>query len=84
MPKLSEFYGIIIRMYFQQSEHNPPHFHAIYNGDTAEFDIQTGEKLDGDLPPKAITLVSEWLNLHRDELLEIWNTQKFKQIEPLE
>ena len=30
MPVLSRFYGIIIRMYFQQSEHNPPHIHAIY------------------------------------------------------
>lgn len=30
MPVLSKFYGIVIRMYSQQSEHNPPHFHAIY------------------------------------------------------
>ncbi|WP_302272727.1 DUF4160 domain-containing protein [Brachyspira aalborgi] len=30
MPIISRFYGIIIKMYFQQKEHNPPHFHAIY------------------------------------------------------
>ena len=30
MPVISRFYGIIIKMYFQQSEHNPPHFHALY------------------------------------------------------
>lgn len=28
VPRLSEFYGIVIYMYF--SDHNPPHFHAIY------------------------------------------------------
>ena len=43
MPVLSRFYGIIIRMYFQQSEHNPPHIHAIYGEDMAAIYIQTGE-----------------------------------------
>ena len=33
MPVLSRFYGIIIRMYFQQAEHNPPHIHALYGVD---------------------------------------------------
>lgn len=84
MPILSQFYGIIIRMYFQQLEHNPPHFHAVYDGNTAEFDIRTGEKLDGELPPKATAMVLEWLDLHRDELLKIWDTQEFKKITPLE
>lgn len=40
MPVLSRFYGIIIRMYFQQSEHNPPHIHAIYGENVAEIDFQ--------------------------------------------
>ena len=39
MPVLSKFYGIIIRMYFLQSEHNPPHIHAIYNEDVAAIDF---------------------------------------------
>ena len=43
MPVLSRFYGIIIRMYFLQSEHNPPHIHAIYNEDVAAIDFMTGE-----------------------------------------
>lgn len=84
MPALSQFYGIIIRMFFQQADHNPPHVHAIYGGDVAEFDIQTGEILEGKLPPKAESMVQEWLELHRAELLEIWETQNFKKIEPLE
>lgn len=40
MPVLSRFYGIIIRMYFQQSEHNPPHIHAIYGEHVAAIDFQ--------------------------------------------
>ena len=50
MPVLSRFYGIIIRMYFLQSEHNPPHIHAIYNEDVAAIDFMTGEVLEGHLP----------------------------------
>ena len=46
MPVLSRFYGIIIRMYFQQSEHNPPHIHAIYGEHVAAIDFQTNEVLE--------------------------------------
>ena len=84
MPVLSRFYGIIIRMYFLQSEHNPPHIYAIYNEDVAAIDFKTGEVLEWYLPPKAISLVREWISLHREELTEIWETQDFKQIKPLE
>lgn len=41
MPIISKFYGIIIKMYFQQSEHNPPHFHAVYGEYIGAFDIKT-------------------------------------------
>ena len=82
MPVLSRFYGIIIRMYFLQSEHNPPHIHAIYNEDVAAID--TGEVLDGYLPNKALEMVREWISMHKDTLMEIWKTQEFKKIPPLE
>ena len=52
MPVLSQFYGITIRMYFLQSEHNPPHIHAIYNEDVAAIDFMTGEVLEGLFLPK--------------------------------
>lgn len=84
MPSLSQFYGIFIKMYFQQAEHNPPHIHAVYNSDVAEIDIRTGKVLEGQLPKKALSLVLEWLELHRGELLELWETQEFREIEPLE
>lgn len=84
MPVLSRFYGIIIRMYFQQAEHNPPHIHALYGEDMAAIDIQTGEVLEGHLPPKALTMVREWAAIHKDDLLHMWETQEFKALSPLE
>ena len=83
MPVLSRFYGIIIRMYFQQAEHNPPHIHALYDDDMAEIVIQTGEVLEGYLPPKALAMVREWIKINRDDLLHMWETQEFKALSPL-
>ena len=84
MPVISRFYGIIIRMYFQQAEHNPPHIHALYGEDMAAVDIRTGEVIEGHLPPKALSMVREWINLHQKHLLQMWETQEFKQLSPLE
>lgn len=84
MPVLARFYGIIIRMYFLQSEHNPPHIHAIYNDDVAAIDFMTGNVLEGHLPAKALSLVREWIQLHQADLQEIWKTQEFKKLPPLE
>lgn len=84
MPVLSRFYGIAIRMYFLQADHNPPHIHAIYNDDVAAIDFMTGDVLDGHLPPKTLSMVREWIELYRNELAEIWETQEFKKLPPLE
>ena len=84
MPILSRFYGIVIRMYFLPAEHNPPHIHAVYGDDVAEIVIRTGEVLDGYLPPKALSLVREWLGLNREALMTIWETQEFQALPPLE
>ncbi len=84
MPVLSRFYGIIIRMYFQQAEHNPPHIHALYGEDMAAIDILTGGVLEGYLPPKALAMVREWTSLHKTDLLYMWETQEFKSLPPLE
>ncbi len=84
MPVLSRFYGITIRMYFLQSEHNPPHIHAIYNDDVAAIDFMTGNVLEGHLPNKALSMVLEWIALYREDLKTIWETQEFKNLPPLE
>ena len=81
---LSRFYGIIIRMYFIQAEHNPPHIHAIYGDDTAAITILNGQILEGHLPTKALSMVREWVELNKDDLLVIWNTQEFRPLKPLE
>lgn len=84
MPIISTFYGISIKMYFRQGEHNPPHFHAYYGSYAAAFDIRTLKMIDGSLPPKAKLLVMEWAVMHQDKLMEIWETQNFEKVEPLE
>ena len=84
MPVLSGFYGIVIRMYFQQSEHNPPHIHAFYGEDVAAVAILNGEVLEGCLPVKVIALVREWIEKNKTELLHMWETQEFKMLAPLE
>ena len=84
MPVLARFYGIIIRMYFQQAEHNPPHIHAIYDGYSAIIDIQSTDVLSGQLPVKALALVKEWITIYRQELLDMWEAQIFRTLPPLE
>ena len=71
MPVISRFYGIVIRMYFV--DHAPPHFHAIYGGEEAVVAIDDGSVLRGSIPERAIRLVREWAELHREELLDDWD-----------
>lgn len=84
MPVIARFYGMVIKMYFQQSEHNPPHIHAVYGEYIGAVDIKSGAMLEGDLPAKALALLREWMELHRADLLEMWNTQEFRPLPPLE
>ncbi len=84
MPEISRFYGIIVYMYVD--DHNPPHFHVIYNNEEAMFDIQDGH-MTGSLPRRAMKLVYEWLDIHQSELLENWKrlteSEEALKIEPL-
>jgi len=85
MPEISRFYGIIIRMYFD--EHNPPHFHALYSGDEAQIGIEPIQVLEGHLPGRALSLSIEWAALHQRELLDNWDRlradQPARKISPL-
>ena len=86
MPRLSEFYGIAIYMYF--GDHNPPHFHAIYAEHEALVRIDNGSLLRGELPRTAAHLVDQWRELHQDELLKNWQLAQepaaLSAIEPLQ
>ena len=85
MPEISSFYGIVISMFF--SDHNPPHFHVKYQGYEATIDIATGT-IKGALPPRVVNMVNEWLEQHKEELLNNWEKmrtyQPFDKISPLE
>lgn len=83
MPVISRFYGIIIKMYFLASEHNPPHIHAIYGEYMGVIDIKTSQMIQGDLPNKALNLVKEWSAEHKDELLKMWETQEISELPPI-
>jgi len=84
MPVIARFYGVVIKMYFSQSEHGVPHFHAIYGEYNAVFDIQTLEMLEGDLPVRSQRLVREWSAQYQQELLRMWNSNEFKRLPGLE
>jgi hypothetical protein len=85
MPEVCRFYGIIIALYY--NEHNPPHFHAKYGEFQAEIDIRTLQILNGELPKRAKTLVLEWADEHREDLMQDWELAcqqaSLKPIEPL-
>jgi hypothetical protein len=85
MPTISSFYGILIRMFF--NDHAPPHFHVQYAEYKATIDIQTLTLSSGQLPRRALELVLDWAELHQQELLEDWqlcmDKQQPKPIEPL-
>jgi hypothetical protein len=86
MPEISRFFGIIIKMFFD--DHNPPHFHAEYGGDLALIDIRTLSVFSGRLPPRVTGLVIEWATLHQQELLANWDRararEELQKIAPLE
>lgn len=70
MPTISAFYGILVRMFY--NDHPPPHFHARYGEFEATVAIETLEIIEGELPTRAFHLVREWAMMHREELLEDW------------
>ena len=84
MPVISRFYGMTIKMYLLGKEHNPPHIHALYGDYKGVIDIQTLDMIEGDLPRKALNMVREWAADYQAELLEMWMTQNFKTLPPLE
>ena len=85
MPELSRFLGIVIAMYF--SDHNPPHFHVLYNEYDAEIEIKNLTVLNGKLPARVLGLAMEWAEIHKEELMDNWNLlqagQKYNKIQPL-
>lgn len=84
MPEISRFYGILIRMYLIDREHPPRHIHIKYGEHEAVMELEHLNIIEGSLPKKCRQLVREWTELHQEELIEMWNTQQFHKIAPLE
>ena len=84
MPVISRFYGIAIKMYLRQKEHNPPHIHAIYGEYIGMFSLSDCEMFEGDMPIKEQQMVKEFIEHYREKLIEMWETQKFEFLPPIE
>jgi hypothetical protein len=86
MPRISSFYGIVIRMYWNERDHPVAHFHAEYEGRFASVAID-GSVLAGKLPARAVRLVRRWAQLHSDDLEANWERARLHEplapIEPL-
>ena len=85
MPRISEFFGIVITMYYD--DHPPAHFHATYAEHSAKISINTLGVMRGSLPPRARALVVEWGALHRAEREDNWirarREQPLRRVPPL-
>lgn len=86
MPYVSMFFGIIIRMF--HNDHNPPHFHAEYQGQSAKFDLD-GNLVEGTIRSRtAKSLIKKWARLHKKELTENWvrarKLRDIRKIDPLD
>ena len=80
MPEIARFFGIIVRMFYDDND--PPHLHAEYQGNKAKIDFG-GNVLQGSLGSKtALKLIREWIDLHTEELERDW--QLAREAKPLE
>ena len=69
MPIISRFFGMIVKMYFLGSEHDPPHVHFIYGEYNGVINLNSLELIEGDLHGKALSLALEWTRARQNELL---------------
>jgi len=74
MPTISMFYGILVSIYFEESErHHTQHIHVRYSGHNASIAISDGRVLAGEFPSKQLKMVQAWIEIHQDELFADWD-----------
>ena len=77
MPIISQFYGIIVRVYFNDTQkHYLGHIHVQYNEYDAVYSIKEAKRLEGKLPQKQDKLVCAWIEIHKDELNALWEVSQ--------
>ena len=88
MPIISQFYGIIVAMYFNENngKHYIPHIHIRYNEYKSVYDL-SANKLEGEIPRKQAKMVEAWILIHKEELESLWKLcqeeNEIFRIEPL-
>lgn len=86
MPRIAEFYGIVVAIYY--NDHEPPHVHVSYAGARALVGIDPIVVLRGEVPRRALGLISEWAAIHQGELIDNWERarahQPLRAIAPLD
>ena len=83
MPTICMFRGI--KIYINWRDHQPPHFHASYGGDSVIVSIRDIEVLEGEMPNKQLKMLLGWAALHQDELLENWAlAEKNQELFPID
>ncbi len=80
MPVIARFDGIVLKMYFRDMEHNPPHVHAIYGECIGVFSLRDGEMFEGDLPIKEQRIVKEFILFYQERLVNMWESQSFEML----
>jgi len=88
VPEISRFYGIVIKMLFNDTvQHNKPHIHVSYGDYKITMGLD-GEILSGSMPQKQVRMVLGWIAIHEDELYAAWNkavrNEHFSKISPLQ
>ncbi len=89
MIKISEFFGILVMLFFrgETGKHNRPHIHILKSGRMSVFAIDDGDLLEGDLARSDRRRVKRWIGMHRDDLTRAWDSARAGthpgRIEPL-
>ena len=73
MPVIAMFYGLIVRMYFFDTDkHHVPHIHVEYGEFSVVLAIADSDVLAGEIPKAKLKLAQAWVEIHRDELMADW------------
>ena len=66
MPRISEFFGIVVYMYwFDVNRHKSPHIHVKFQNQWSVFDLK-GNLMDGPISSRAKRLTKEFI-LEREQ-----------------
>lgn len=79
MPTIAYLFGIKIMMY--SDDHNPPHIHVLYSGESAIYDLVNVTLIKGSIPSRQDGIVRSFIAQYKNELLSMWNSRTFKKIQ---